>query len=108
MRPLGGKLWEMRFQWKGRDRTGHLLRQRRTEAHGGARLRREKTRVTPRQEIDLALEAHVGGGEGGEMKTLKTLKAELLADPDVRQAYDDLALEYEIARAIVRARSPQA
>ena len=39
------------------------------------------------------------------MKTLKTLKAELLADPDVRQAYDDLALEYEIARAIVRARS---
>ena len=42
------------------------------------------------------------------MKTLKTLKAELLADPDVRQAYDDLALEYEIARAIVRARSPQA
>jgi ribosome-binding protein aMBF1 (putative translation factor) len=39
------------------------------------------------------------------MKTLKTLKAELLADPDVRQAYDDLALEYEVARAIVRARA---
>jgi ribosome-binding protein aMBF1 (putative translation factor) len=39
------------------------------------------------------------------MKTLKTLKAELLADPDVRRAYDEMALEYEIAREIIRARA---
>jgi ribosome-binding protein aMBF1 (putative translation factor) len=39
------------------------------------------------------------------MKTLKTLKAELLADPDVRRAYNDLALEYEVARAVFRARA---
>lgn len=39
------------------------------------------------------------------MKTLKTLKAELLADPAVRRAYDEMAPEYEIARAIIRART---
>lgn len=39
------------------------------------------------------------------MKTLKALKAELLADPEVRRAYDDLAPEYEIARAVIRART---
>lgn len=38
-------------------------------------------------------------------KTLRELKDEMLASPDVRQAYEDLAPEYEIARAIVRARS---
>jgi ribosome-binding protein aMBF1 (putative translation factor) len=36
--------------------------------------------------------------------TLRTLKAELLADPGFRQAYDELAFEYEIAREIIRAR----
>lgn len=39
------------------------------------------------------------------MKNLKTLTADLLADPEVRQAYAELAPEYEIARAIVRART---
>jgi predicted transcriptional regulator len=39
------------------------------------------------------------------MKSLKTLKVELLTDPEVRQAYDELAPEYEIARAIIRART---
>lgn len=39
------------------------------------------------------------------MKNLKTLKAELLTDPEVRRAYDELAPEYEIARAIIRART---
>lgn len=38
-------------------------------------------------------------------KTLDTLKAELLADPEVKRAYDELAPEYEIARAILRARA---
>lgn len=38
-------------------------------------------------------------------KRLQALKDELLADPEVRRAYDELAPEYEIARAIVRARS---
>ena len=38
-------------------------------------------------------------------KTLKELKAELLANPDVRRAYDELAPEYEIARAVIRART---
>jgi ribosome-binding protein aMBF1 (putative translation factor) len=39
------------------------------------------------------------------MKSLKTLKAELLTDPEARRAYDELAPEYEIARAIIRART---
>ena len=39
------------------------------------------------------------------MKTLKALKAELLADPEARRVYDELAPEYEIARAIIRART---
>jgi ribosome-binding protein aMBF1 (putative translation factor) len=38
------------------------------------------------------------------MKTLKALKAEMLADPEIRQAYDELSPEYEIARVIIRAR----
>jgi ribosome-binding protein aMBF1 (putative translation factor) len=37
-------------------------------------------------------------------KDLATLKAEMLADPEVKRAYDELAPEYEIARAILRAR----
>lgn len=38
-------------------------------------------------------------------KRLADLKAELLADPDVRRAYDEQAPEYAIARAIIRART---
>lgn len=38
-------------------------------------------------------------------KTLRELKDEMLASPDVRQAYEELAPEYEIAKAIVRART---
>ena len=38
-------------------------------------------------------------------KTLNTLKTELLADPQVKSAYDELAPEYEIVRAIFRAHS---
>lgn len=38
-------------------------------------------------------------------KPLRVLKAELLADPELRRAYDELAPEYEIARAIIRARA---
>ena len=37
-------------------------------------------------------------------KPLRSLKAELLRNPEVRQAYDELAPEYELARAIIRAR----
>ena len=39
------------------------------------------------------------------MKTLKALKAELLANPEIRHEYDRLSLEYEIARQIIRARA---
>jgi ribosome-binding protein aMBF1 (putative translation factor) len=35
---------------------------------------------------------------------LSDLKAALLADPDVRAIYDELAPEYEIARAVIKAR----
>ena len=35
----------------------------------------------------------------------EAVKAELLADPEVRRAYDELAPEYEIARAVIRART---
>lgn len=38
------------------------------------------------------------------MKTLKTLKAEMLAKPEVHRVYEDLAPEYEIAREVIRAR----
>jgi ribosome-binding protein aMBF1 (putative translation factor) len=35
---------------------------------------------------------------------LSDFKALLLADPDVRAAYDEMAPEYEIARAVIKAR----
>ena len=38
-------------------------------------------------------------------KSFKILKAELLADKNVRKAYDDLALEYAVARAVIKART---
>lgn len=37
-------------------------------------------------------------------KTLKDLRAELLAKPGVKEAYEDLAPEYAIARAVIAAR----
>lgn len=37
-------------------------------------------------------------------KTLKALRAELLADPEVRAAYDEQSLEYALARAVIAAR----
>ncbi len=39
------------------------------------------------------------------MKTMKKLKAELLANPAVRQAYDALAPEFELARGLIAART---
>jgi len=36
--------------------------------------------------------------------SFRDLKAELLANPEVRAAYDETAPEYEIARAIIAAR----
>ena len=39
------------------------------------------------------------------MKTLKTLKRELLADAKTRAAYDDLAGEFAIAREMIAARA---
>lgn len=39
------------------------------------------------------------------MKTLKTLKAELLADAGTRAAYDALEPEFETARELVAARA---
>ena len=38
-------------------------------------------------------------------KRLKDLKEELLTDPEVRAAYERLVPEYEVARAIIRARA---
>ena len=39
------------------------------------------------------------------LKTLKTLKAELLADPKTRAEYDAVANEFEMARELIAARS---
>jgi predicted transcriptional regulator len=39
------------------------------------------------------------------MKTLKTLKREMLNDADTRAAYDTLADEYAIARELIAARA---
>ena len=39
------------------------------------------------------------------MKTLKTLKRELLADAETRTAYDALTDEYAIARELIAART---
>jgi len=40
-----------------------------------------------------------------KMITHKQLKAELLRDPEVKKAYDDLAFEFEIIKAIIRVRA---
>jgi hypothetical protein len=42
---------------------------------------------------------------GVTMKTMKKLKAELLANPAVRQAYDAHAPEFELARELIAART---
>jgi DNA-binding transcriptional regulator YiaG len=39
------------------------------------------------------------------MKTMKKLKADLLANPAVRQAYDAQAPEFELARELIAART---
>ncbi len=39
------------------------------------------------------------------MNSLKNLKAELLANPAVRQAYDEQAPEFELARELIAART---
>ena len=39
------------------------------------------------------------------MKTLKTLKAQLLADPSIRAAYDAQAEEFALARELIAART---
>lgn len=39
------------------------------------------------------------------MKTLKTLKAQLLADPSIRAAYDAQADEFAVARELIAART---
>ena len=41
-------------------------------------------------------------------KTLNELRADLLQDPGVREEYDRLAPEFEVARAIIGARLTQA
>jgi hypothetical protein len=41
----------------------------------------------------------------GKMKSMKKLKAELLANPAVRQAYDAQAPEFELARELIAART---
>ncbi len=38
-------------------------------------------------------------------KSFKTLSAELLKKPAVKQAYDDMAEEFEVAAALIEARS---
>ena len=38
-------------------------------------------------------------------KALKTFKAELLAKKGVREAYEELAPEYAVARAVIKART---
>lgn len=40
------------------------------------------------------------------MKNLKDVKAQLLANPAVRQAYDEQAPEFELARELIAARTP--
>lgn len=41
---------------------------------------------------------------GQKLKDMRNFREELLADPKVRAAYEELAPEYELARAIIRAR----
>ena len=40
---------------------------------------------------------------GNDVKNLKDVKAELLANPAVRQAYDEQAPEFELARELIAA-----
>ena len=39
------------------------------------------------------------------MKTLRTIKAELLADTDTRAKYDAMAIEFSMTRELIAARS---
>ncbi|WP_234263076.1 helix-turn-helix domain-containing protein [Hydrogenophaga sp. NFH-34] len=39
------------------------------------------------------------------MKSLKALKAEMLAQPDIRAEYEDQVAEFEIARELIAARA---
>jgi predicted transcriptional regulator len=41
---------------------------------------------------------------GKRLKDMRDFREELLANPKVRAAYEELAPEYELARAIIRAR----
>jgi DNA-binding XRE family transcriptional regulator/phage-related protein len=103
VRPLEQKLWEMRL--RGKDGIARAIwfavARRRLVV---VRILIKTVRPTP-EAGDPAGAEEDGGDQAMSTKPLRVLRAELLGNPEVRRAYHDLAPEYEIARAIIRARS---
>ncbi len=99
VRPLEGKLWEMRMQ----GRAG-IVRGVYAAVQGRMLIVLhvfvKKTPTTPRAAIETA---HPPGEHA--MKSLTQIKAELIARPDVRAGYEALADEFAIARELISARA---
>ena len=65
----------------------------------GERLDVLSTLIEASAQKDHAIDSPDKGGVG--VKNLKDLKAERLANPDVRQAYDAQAPEFELTRELI-------
>jgi hypothetical protein len=69
----------------------------------GDRLDALSTLIEAYEQKHHAIDSPDRGGIG--VKNLKDLKAELLANPTVRQAYDVKAPEFELARELIASRT---
>ena len=101
VRPLGEKLWEMRLG--GRDgRPRHLRGDGRPPAGCAACVREENAKdATPRDRFG----AKTLKGDGQVSRHLQAIKKKMLADREVRAAYDALAEEFDLARELIAARA---
>ena len=102
VRPLGGKLWEMRLVRRNTiARAMHFAAGDRRLVV--VRMFVKKSQKTPRREIALAERRMKDRAVAG--KAPPAAARELLAKPAVREAYEEQEPEYAIARAIIAART---
>jgi predicted transcriptional regulator len=73
------------------------------DSHEGERLDVLSTLIKAYERKHHAIDSPDKGGI--DVKSLKDVKAELLANPAVRQAYDAQAPEFELARELIAART---
>jgi phage-related protein len=101
VRHLEGRLWERRLQ--GKDRIARALY---VTASGRrvivVRVFVKKTQATPPKRDRSGAEAGKGGAK---MTRVRDLHEQWMADPAYREAYEALAPEFELARALIRART---